>query len=92
MLSSVIALMAAAAAQIGDPSTANQPAASPPPSVAAQKDADKVVCRMITPTGQRLGGERVCHTKAEWEDISRRARDDTTSTQMRGMEGGVPGH
>jgi hypothetical protein len=84
--------MVAGAAQIGDgaPST-------PPPSPAATapapsaKDPDKVVCRYIVPTGQRLGGQKVCHTNAEWADINRSAKDQTNDMQAHGLEGGVPG-
>jgi hypothetical protein len=94
MISSVIALMAAAVTSTGDGSTAGAQANPAPAavSVAAAKDPDsKVVCRYIVPTGQRLGGERICHTKAEWDDMTRKARDATNENQMRGMQGGAPG-
>jgi hypothetical protein len=94
MISGIIALMAASAAQLGDGSTSNPPPTSKPavtaPAPAPQKDSDKVVCRMIIPTGERLGGTKVCHTKAEWDAMNRDARDQTNSMQTHGLQGGVP--
>lgn len=42
----------------------------------AAKPEDKVVCRFINTTGSRLGGERVCKTRAQWEAESDRNRED----------------
>jgi hypothetical protein len=35
----------------------------------------KMICKTVTPTGSRLGGKRVCMTKADWEKQSRSAQD-----------------
>ena len=40
------------------------------------KAQDKVVCRLINTTGSRLGGERVCKTRAEWDAEADRNRED----------------
>jgi hypothetical protein len=94
MISSVIALMAAglAAASDGGGSSAQTPAATTaPPAAPSAKDPSKVVCRYIVPTGQRLGGERVCKTNAEWAEVNRSARDSVSEIQQRGGQSGVPG-
>jgi hypothetical protein len=94
MISSVIALLAAAVTSTGDGSAAGaqaNPAPAAAPAAAAKDPDTKMVCRYIVPTGQRLGGERVCHTKAEWDELTRRDRDATTESQMKGMQGGAPG-
>ncbi len=35
----------------------------------------KMICKTETPVGSRLGGHRVCMTKADWEKQSRTAQD-----------------
>jgi hypothetical protein len=69
MLSSVIAMVASAF--LASESTAPAVAApSAAPAAAVNKhDKNKTVCRNAAPTGTRLGA-RVCHTQAEWDDIS----------------------
>ena len=37
----------------------------------------KVICRSVGTTGSRLGGQRICKTKEEWDTDSRRAREET---------------
>ncbi|HEY2177963.1 MAG TPA: hypothetical protein VGH15_05220 [Caulobacteraceae bacterium] len=48
--------------------------AAPPAKPVGNPD-DKVVCKMLTPTGSRLGGHKVCMTKAQWQQQSDQARD-----------------
>lgn len=69
MLSSVVAMMASAflASDSAAPAVA-APAAAPAAAV-SKHDRNKTVCRNAAPTGTRLGA-RVCHTQAEWDDIS----------------------
>jgi hypothetical protein len=40
----------------------------------------EVVCKRQEIPGSRLGGTRVCHTRAEWDEISRIAREQTDRT------------
>lgn len=35
----------------------------------------KMICKTETPVGSRLGGHRVCRTKADWEKQARNAQD-----------------
>ncbi|HEY1878377.1 MAG TPA: hypothetical protein VGG68_00445 [Caulobacteraceae bacterium] len=35
----------------------------------------KMICKTETPVGSRLGGHRVCMTKADWEKQARSAQD-----------------
>jgi len=49
------------------------------PPAAAQSSAkpaepDKI-CKTITVTGSRLGGHKICRTKAEWDETARQARE-----------------
>lgn len=44
-------------------------------------DPDREVCKKITYTGSRLGGERVCKTAREWGDLQRQSRQDTERKQ-----------
>lgn len=54
--------------------TSSQPAAVQ--TAAAKPDpGDKVICKEEEETGSRLGAHRVCHTKRDWERISRDAGD-----------------
>ena len=48
---------------------------SPQAAKNAQAD-EKVVCRSINTTGSRLGGERVCKTRAQWNAESDQTRED----------------
>jgi hypothetical protein len=100
MITSVIALMAAGLAAASDGSAATQqtttaagsPAASAPTTNPQAKDPNKMVCRTIVPTGQRLGGERICHTQSEWAEINHTARDMVTNAQMTGGRTAIPGN
>ena len=67
---------------LADPDTTSTP----------QPDANsRVICKEVEVTGSLLPGPRICHTKAEWDDMTRKARDATNENQMRGMQGGAPG-
>jgi len=52
---------------------ANTPAAAPAPD--PKHDPNKVICHTITPTGSRLGGERICQPRHVWEEQARNAKD-----------------
>lgn len=53
-----------------------QPTQQPGALAKPAKAQDKLVCRLVNTTGSRLGGERVCKTRAEWEAESDRNRED----------------
>lgn len=45
-------------------------------------DPDEVICRRQDDTGSRLGGTKICHTRAEWDEISRVSRDEVERAQQ----------
>lgn len=49
------------------------------------QDPNEMVCRTITATGSRLGGNRVCHTRAEWDVIARAGRDAANDATRSGL-------
>lgn len=53
-----------------------QPAPDPAGLPKPNKAQAKVVCRLVNTTGSRLGGERVCKTRAEWDAEADRNRED----------------
>ncbi len=68
------------------------PAAGPSPTVAppvktdatpATADPDKLICKSKAKTGSRFP-ERTCMTKAQWDDLWAKSRDNTNNAQMRG--------
>lgn len=49
------------------------------PSVQATAEEDgksKVVCRYVGSTGSRLSGQRICRTRAQWDEEARRTQKD----------------
>lgn len=71
------------AAAISVPVAAQPTASSISAVTKAAKPEDKVVCRMINSTGSRIGGERVCKTRAQWQADSDQARDDFENSPRR---------
>lgn len=65
-----------AAAVVAAPATARSPAGQSSPAAKSTQADEKVVCRLINTTGSRLGGERVCKTRAQWNAESDRTRED----------------
>ena len=66
-----------------------QAAAVPQP--VQQPPAEKPICRMQEPQGSRIP-VRVCHTKAEWDQIARESQDSfTTVMGKQGLENPPPG-
>ena len=55
-------------------SPANVNGVAPIANYGAASDT-KMICKTETPVGSRLGGHRVCMTKADWEKQSRNAQD-----------------
>jgi len=54
---------------------AGSAAAAKEPKASAQKSAtDRMICRTIEDTGQKLRRTRACHTAAEWRELNRETR------------------
>lgn len=51
------------------PVAAEQQAVPTPSPSAAPAQADKKVCRRLATTGSIMPGQRVCHTRSEWQAI-----------------------
>ncbi len=47
----------------------------------AEKADDRTVCKTVTATGSRLGKKRVCYTRSEWAELTRRSRETVEETQ-----------
>ena len=57
------------------------PAVTPPTGQAQGASGERRICRTITRTGSRLARERVCRTQAEWDQVTRTARQTTERLQ-----------
>jgi len=54
--------------------------------IAYRNDANTVICkRQAAPVGSRIGGARICMTKAQWEQVRRDARAEIEDTQQRSL-------
>ncbi len=55
-----------------DPPAAPPAATQPAPAQAAPKgqDPNQVICKRDGEIGSRLGGDKECHTRAQWEQIA----------------------
>jgi len=69
-----------------EPQAHPQPQAPGPPVSTLRSDADRVICRDRMATGSRLAYARDCHTRAEWDFITRSSQDFTTGIQQRSFE------
>jgi len=47
----------------------------------ATPDQNQKICQVITPVGSRLGGKKICATRAEWEERRRADREATEKAQ-----------
>ena len=73
-LMSLLVLVMAAALAAGDAS-ASTTAPSPPPKASNNAlDPDKVICRQEADTGSRFE-KRICHTRAQWDEMSAHAQE-----------------
>jgi hypothetical protein len=96
---SVAALMLAlslAAPSLADPGQ-NTPGVAPSSTTTASTtdsahDPNKIICHTEVPTGSRLGGHKVCRTRAEWADIARDAKDQLDSVSIHADQMNPPGH
>jgi hypothetical protein len=73
-------------AQTQGPSTSPSTPAAQPSKAAHAKPAfgspDEVICKHQDIPGSRLGGARVCHTRQEWDEISRIAHDELDRSEQ----------
>jgi len=46
------------------------------------RDPNEIVCERQEEIGSRLGGERVCKTRAQWAEDRRVSREDVDKAQM----------
>lgn len=44
-------------------------------------DPKHVICKSELETGSLLPGPRICHTKAQWDEIARQAQQDLRNAQ-----------
>ncbi len=97
MISSVIALMAAAIATAGDVSTGGealaQASSAPADAAAPAKPAkvkkvkdpgDKLVCIEDAVTGSHLGGTPICKKQKEWDAITNASKNMLDNTNRMG--------
>jgi hypothetical protein len=79
---------------------AGNPVAAPPSTGAAKSTkpvhdaswSSTVVCKSQETTGSRLGGKRVCMTRAEWEEQSAEHKRVYQDEMLKGTLAGAPGH
>lgn len=87
--------MSAASYAMADEPT--QPAASAAASTAAApakpsaRDPNEVVCKTIEVIGTRLGGGRICKTRAEWAQTRRDAHDAVDGAQRNSLQSNPKG-
>lgn len=64
--------------------TTSEETAGPPVEEEAQNDRDdEIICRREAVTGSRFK-KKICGTRKQWEDLARRAQDDTQQMQRQG--------
>lgn len=50
-------------------------------TASAPPDDAKIVCKTITPSGSRLGGQRICLPKKEWRRLNESGQEATRDMQ-----------
>jgi hypothetical protein len=55
-------------------------APEPAPPAAAAKESDPIICKQQPTTGSRIGSQRICMTRSQW-DIQRRELDEARRLQ-----------
>ena len=58
-------------------------AASESSNKSGKADPNKVICRTINDTGDKLRKTRACHTAAEWRELRRQTRESIEQIQNR---------
>ena len=62
-----------------------------PTATPAGADDQKKICETVQPTGSRLGAKRVCHTRAEWQQVRDIGSKLTSDAQRLNLQGKSPG-
>ena len=78
------ALAVPAMAFAADPAPAATATVAATPAAVQASVKDKKICKTMEEKGSRLGGKRVCHTKAEWDDLSALQRQDLSQKLTQG--------
>lgn len=76
-LFALLALSAPALAQ-ETPSTGADQSAQPEKPKKDKNDPDRKICRRMASSSSRLGGPQECHTKAEWDEISKSSNNSVS--------------
>jgi hypothetical protein len=86
-LSALLGLTAICSTALADPPSApSTPSAPADPSTAPQAhDPHELICHDRVATGSRLAYARDCHTRAEWDVISRSSQDFINTIQRRAL-------
>lgn len=72
----ILATPAVAQTAPADPAA---PSSSQPPL----KQPNRVICEKQEEIGSRLGGKKVCHTAAEWQELRRQNKEQIEDWQQR---------
>lgn len=80
MLIGVLFATALIGAAPGDPAPVG------PSKPGVKNPANEKICKAEDVTGSRLGGFKVCMTRAQWDERAAGNRDVTSSWQMQGMQ------
>jgi invasion protein IalB len=81
----MFALAAPAAAQNAAPAQSAAPAAS-----TDKNDPNRIICERQEEIGTRLGGKKVCKTKAQWDEERQQERDALDKFQRQNTSTGSP--
>jgi hypothetical protein len=94
LVASVLASALAARAQprAATATATEAPPASGSPAVAGRAANDPVICRWEEELGTRLGNERVCLTKSQWQQQGYDSQDQIDDTVRRSDQVSPPGH
>lgn len=89
MLKSIV--IAAAAFAIAAPVAAQTPPPAQAPAAAPKaKDPNRIICERQEEIGSRLGGTKVCHTAAQWDEIRKSSREQVENWQRQNTDPGKP--
>jgi hypothetical protein len=80
------ALGGACLAQGAPAAASSAPAAAPAAVTRPRHDPDQMICKWVQEIGSRLGGGKVCMTRAQWDNQSRNAQDQLNDTTQRDRE------
>ena len=86
-------LIATAALAAETPASSGQPPEQTTPPQPPKKDPhdpNAVICKHVEEIGSRLGGHRVCQTRAQWDQQAWDNRHTMDTDAQRSL--GVPGH